>query len=129
MLAPPRIGLSAQRVNPMRNLLRVAPSTRRATYLSSRSSPSIHPNPPTGVMTRFTCPTPVKQWPGWVQGQEPSSFHGERTSVPYFSTVSSLSGPMLHCVLDAAFHMVALNRLHQYSRVLENSSFSPWGSF
>src|SRR5262249_22351105 len=99
MFAPPRMGLTALRVKPIRKLFRLTLSTRRATYLSKRSSPSIHPKPPIGVITRFTCPTPVRQCPLCVHGQEPSSFQGERTSVPYFSTVISLNGPMLHCVL------------------------------
>src|SRR6266487_3729148 len=124
MFAPPRIGFSAQRVKPIRKLLRVEPSTRRAMCLSRTSSARSHAKPPTGVVTKSTCPTPVKQC-FEVHGQLPSSFHAGRAFVPYFSTVNSLNGPMFHCVLYAVFHIVALNLLHQYSRVFENSSFSP----
>src|SRR5581483_1310630 len=59
ILAPPRIGFRTQRVTSIKNRLFVLVSTRRATFLSRTSSPSIQANPPTGVITKSICPTPV----------------------------------------------------------------------
>lgn len=39
-------------------MVRVSRSTRRATFLSSKSSVNIHKKPPTGVITKSICPTP-----------------------------------------------------------------------
>src|SRR5262249_15155916 len=98
MFAPPRMGFRAHRVKLTRNTLGVEPSTLRATFLSSKSSASSQAKPPTGVITKSTGPTPLKQCLV-VQGQDPFSFHEGRALVPYFSAVSSLSGPMFHWVL------------------------------
>src|SRR6516164_5641340 len=68
MLAPPRMGLRAQRVRSIRKWLRVEPSTRHAMDLSRKPSARSQPVPPIGVMTRSTWPTPLKQGLR-VQGQ------------------------------------------------------------
>src|SRR5579862_3653864 len=128
MFAPARMGLKVHRTVSIKKRLVVAFSTRRAMFLSIQSSPTIHPKPPTGVITMSICPTPVKQFLV-VQGQEPFWFHGGRSLVPYFSTVTSLIGPRFHCVLYTAFQIVAFSRLFQYAFEFENSRARDFGSF
>ena len=96
--SPARIGFNAQRVTSIQKTFLVLDSTWRTTFLSRTSSMTIQANPPSGVVTRSTCPTPVKQCFS-RQGQVPSWFQGGRALLPYFSNVSSLSGPIFHCVL------------------------------